>query len=96
MKQKMNRSILLLLALAWTVPQATHAAIYQWVDENGEKHFTDKPPKEREAESKVLDIAPKKSKSVTKFPTVKTLKPIKKPDSVEAKSVLLEALAIPT
>jgi len=84
----------LLLALACAVPQVAKAAIYQWVDENGEVHFTDKPPQERKAESKVLDIAPKKSKSVGKFPTVKALIPIKKPGSAEVKSVLLEHVSI--
>jgi serine protease Do len=93
-KKNLSQSFILLLAVSFILPQAAYAAIYQWVDENGEKHFTDKPPKEREAESKVLDIAPKKSKSASKFPVVKTLIPIKKPDSAEAKSVLLEHVSI--
>jgi serine protease Do len=94
MKKNLSQSFILLLAMSFVLPQVAYAAIYKWVDENGEVHFTDSPPRDQKEESEVLDIAAKKSKSVSKFPTVVKLTPIKKPVAGEAKSVLLEHVSI--
>jgi len=34
--------------LSATLSQSTLADIYQWTDENGKVHFSDKPPRDRQ------------------------------------------------
>jgi hypothetical protein len=43
----------LLVLLLLAIP--AHAAVYQWVDENGKKHFSDTPPPDKRAAKDISD-----------------------------------------
>jgi len=75
-----------------SVMSTAQAQVYRYVDENGEVHFTDKPPEEAKAES--VAIKKKKETPGTQLPNVAKLQPIKNGDSGSIKTVLLEKLEI--
>lgn len=78
MQGKLLMGLLLSLALAAAIPVSA-AEMYQWVDENGKRHFTDKPPPSGIASEK----APLKSlPPITKTPDVAVSDDI---DAVEAR-----------
>jgi serine protease Do len=93
----MNKVTHLLLTLltvaAFFYTPAISAAVYKWVDEKGNVHFTDKPPKQVKATSEVISIKPKKNTSFN-FPTVKNLNPIRNSAHVDSKIVILEHLSL--
>jgi S1-C subfamily serine protease len=70
------------------------AQVYRYVDENGEVHFTDKPPREARAESEVVTIKQKKAAPGAHLPTTAKLEPIKNSSNGSTKTVLLESLKI--
>jgi len=70
------------------------AQIYRYVDEEGEVHFTDKPPKETKVESEVVKIKQQKPAPEIDLPTVAKLEPIRNSDNAPTKTVLLEQLKI--
>lgn len=93
----MNKMAHLLLSLitvaaVFSAPVVS-AKVYKWVDENGDVHFTDKPPKEVEATSEVINIKSKKGAPVN-FPSVKNLSPIKNSTNADTKIVILEHLSL--
>ena len=45
----MNKILVLLIATVFSV--LTYADIYQWTDESGKVHFSDKPPRNQQAEN---------------------------------------------
>ncbi len=70
------------------------AQVYRYVDENGEVHFTDKPPKQDAVETEVVTIKRQKAISGIQLPTVANLVPIKNKNSGSSKTVLLEQLKV--
>jgi S1-C subfamily serine protease len=74
--------------------QGIQAQVYKWTDENGKVHFTDKPPKQLQAEPEVVKLKPKKKTSTARFPKIAQHEPIKNTSAVDAKSVLLEHLSL--
>ena len=92
---RMSRYSLVALTIAAIFTSSvTVAAVYKWVDENGNVHFTDKPPKQLKAKPKVINIKSKKVSSASNFPSVTSLEPIKNIATSDVKSVVLEHLSL--
>ena len=68
----MLRKIFFILSLiTFSISSAT-AAVYKWVDEKGNVHYSEQRPKQTEAERIKLDKAPPPSSSSYKKPSLKT------------------------
>ncbi len=87
-------SLVALTIAAIFTSSVASAEVYKWVDKNGKVHFTDKPPKQLNAKSKVINIKSKKVTSASRFPSVTKLEPIKNLTASDVKSVVMEHLSI--
>ena len=68
----MLRKIFFILSLITFSISTTTAAVYKWVDEKGNVHYSEQRPKQSEAEKVKIDKAPPPSSSSYKKPSLKT------------------------
>lgn len=75
-------------------PCCVNAGVYKWVDENGKTHFTDKKPLDKTTNAEVIGVSGNKKVEITELPTVSGYSPIRKSDSKNNKSVILENVTL--
>lgn len=85
--------IKLLAATVFSV-QLAHADVYKWVDENGNVHFTDKPPRQTEVKPEVVELKQRKTSPAASIPSIAKLEPIKNLLAADSRSVLLEHVTL--
>jgi len=91
----LKNSVLIVVGIAcFCTLSIAQAQVYRYVDENGDVHFTDKPPRQDTVETEVVTIKQQKAISGIQLPTVANLEPIKNNKNGSTKTVLLEQLKV--